>query len=200
MPHNHQTAGMTERTDPAFVAFGHEGNFENEGRFSHRVTDETGSNADDSIAAPMFQLPQDGGEASLARAPSSLVLIVDRIFRTLGLSPVGTGKKRLLFWFWILWFLVRIIFLIISASSVGTVVNPDTYVCTIRPTIVSQRGYPNRDAQAIINLLDHIGWVLIYFSGLGGRSRSTIIFCTLTPPCCGVILLNRAHTFANFIS
>ena len=176
MPSNHQTARMTEGNNPAFAAFENEGNVECEGRFSYRVINESGLNTDNILATPMLQLPQDGAEAGIARAPLSLVLIVERIFRALGLSPVGTGKKRFLFWFWILWFLTRIIFLIISASSAGGAVNPDTYVCTMRPTIISQRGFPNRDAQAIINMLDYIGWVLIFFSGFGGRSRSAIIF------------------------
>ena len=161
------------KTDPDFSI--NEEGWESEGRFSHRVVGDFESNARDvtpsSTPIPGCLLHHEVilKQDSPPRPSSSLLLIVDRIFRALHLSPVVCGKKQVLFWMWIVWFFARGVFLIVGAVTAGSFIDPDTYVCGRRNTMISPRGFPNRDAQSIIVLFDFFGWVLIFLSGFGGR-------------------------------
>ena len=100
---------MTREADP--VSANEEKFVSSEGRFSYCVLDQ----ADDSSAAS--SLRPDGNRPWL-----SLVVIVERTFLALGLSSIGSNQKskRLLFCFWILWFLCRGIYLIILLVTQGT--------------------------------------------------------------------------------
>jgi hypothetical protein len=156
---------MTREADP--VSANEEKFVSSEGRFSYCVLDQ----ADDSSAA--LSLRPDGNRTSL-----SLVVIVERTFLALGLSSVSISQrsKRLLFWFWIIWFFCRGISLIVLLVTEGSTLNPDTYVCNRRSTMISPRGFPNRDAQSSVVLLDYFGWLLIYLSSFSGRYHSHILF------------------------
>lgn len=168
----------TLTTDPNFTK--NEEGWDSEGRFSHRVVGDFESNARDitptSTPIPGSLLHHEAilKEDSRPRPSKSFLSIVDRIFRALHLSPVGCGKNQVLFWIWIAWFFARGIFLIVGVVNAGSFIDPDTYVCGRRNTMISPRGFPNRDAQSIIVLFDFFGWVLIFLSGIGGRSLPSI--------------------------
>jgi hypothetical protein len=86
----------------------HEGLFDSDGRFSLVMRDHTvtsGASTDDGASRLILRVH--GGEENDTRPYLSLVMIVERTFRALGLSPFGSGKKRLLFWFWIIFFCVQ---------------------------------------------------------------------------------------------
>jgi hypothetical protein len=172
-------SSRTAQTDAAAANDDTLTGFESEGRFSHRVTAVVGEahlHADDSSAALM--LASDGN-----RPPLPLVSIIEKAFLVLGLSSIGGNQrsKRFLFCFWILWFLCRGVFLIVLLVTEGSpTLNPETYVCKQRSTMISPRGFPNRDAQTIIILLDFFGWFFIYLSTFGGRSHSNLSFYNAT--------------------
>jgi hypothetical protein len=170
LPPTNKHENSSALPDPAL---GHQGNVEDEGHFSSYLN----AAADSSSSQLALQLT--APEQHISRASLSLVMLVERIFRAFGLSPAGSRKKRALFWFWILWFFARSIFLIVSIAKSGSDIDPNKYLCQVRPTAVSPRGYPNRDAGSIIALVDFFGWILIYFSSFGGRSVSIARF---SPP------------------
>jgi hypothetical protein len=155
----------------------HEGAFDSDGRFSLVMRDHTSdASSDDGSSRLILRL--DVGEENVTRPYLSLVMMVERTFRALGLSPFGSGKKRLLFWFWIIFFVFRCVFLVVSLAQETAEFNasrarsPFRAPCNPRSTIISPNGFPNRDAQSIIIIFDYIGWIIIYFSGFGGRSLS----------------------------
>ena len=157
----------------------HEGLFDSDGRFSLVMRDHTvtvTSDASTDHGASRLILRVDGGEENVTRPYLSLVMIVERTFRALGLSPFGSGKKRLLFWFWIIFFVSRCIFLIVSLAQTTASFNARSSFrapCNPRSTMISPSGLStNRNLQGIIIIFDYIGWILIYFSGFGGRSLS----------------------------
>jgi hypothetical protein len=155
----------------------HEGLFDSDGRFSLVMRDHTvTSDASTDDGASRLILRVDGGEENVTRPYLSLVMIVERTFRALGLSPFGSGKKRLLFWFWIIFFVSRCIFLIVSLAQTTASFNARSSFrapCNPRSTMISPSGLStNRNLQGIIIIFDYIGWIpiLIYFSGFGSRS------------------------------
>jgi hypothetical protein len=153
-------------------AIEHEGALHSDGRFSLLMRDHTSDASSDDGSSGLV-LRVNVGEDNVTRPYLSLVMIVERTFRAVGLSPFGSGKKRLLFWSWIIFFVCRCVFLIVSlAQETARARSPFRAACNPRTTIISPNGFPNREAQRIIIILDYIGWIMIYFSGFGGRSLS----------------------------
>lgn len=112
--------------------------------------------------------PQDNDQYD--RMQRSSVMIVERVFRALGLSSIGTRRQRVLFFMWSLWFLVRAMFLVIQFPK-ATSDSSKTFVCQLRSTILSSpKGTLNRPIQTAIHYFDFLGWVVIFGSSLGGRS------------------------------
>jgi hypothetical protein len=120
-------------------------------------------------AGSVAQLPN-GHSKNRAHDNESLMMMVENIFRTIGLSGFGTRKQRILFAAWSLWLLVRAVFMIAIFITQQRSNESRLSVCDKRSTILSMNGYLNRPLQTAIYMFDFFGWMLIFFSSLGSRS------------------------------
>ena len=118
------------------------------------------------VASSTAQLQN--GHAKSRDAWSS-VMIVETAFRALGLSAIGTRKQRILFAMWSLWFLARAVFMIAELIILRGFPTSQERICEYRSTILSSNGLLNRPLQTAIHIFDFLGWMLIFFSSLGGR-------------------------------
>jgi hypothetical protein len=137
---------------------------ENEGQFSAVILEPDLANIRSSAAGH----PPDVDAHNCVH--SSLLMIVERIFRALGISAVGTRPQRVLFLTWNLWFLARAVFLIVEFSTKASSADSEMNVCQLRSTILSLNGTLNKPIQSAIHIVDFVGWMLIFSSSLGGRS------------------------------
>jgi hypothetical protein len=190
LPDPNQPAKMTPADVPA-ISF--EGPVcsgdDNSGQFSVILMDHDQTSVHVSVAGQ----PEDNHQNN--RMQRSSVMIVERVFRALGLSAIGTRKQRVLFFMWSLWFLVRALFLVIQ-YTMSTSDSSKTFVCQLRSTILSSpKGTLNRPIQTAIFFFDFLAWVIIFSSSLGGRSLTC--FAIMPQPsmhriCCRVKSVLRA--------
>jgi len=90
--------------------------------------------------------------------------MVDALFRACGLSGFGSGWRRFVFVFWIVWFAARAVYLIVQLSENNT--KAKHTVCATVSTVFS--GLNARVLQAGIIMFNFFSWTAIYFCGIGG--------------------------------
>ena len=126
------------------------------------------------VANDGVEASEQEGRFSFARSPqsgspqqspvSTSVQMVDALFRACSLSGFGSGWRRFVFVFWIVWFAARAVYLVVQLSEINAVYR--NIVCGPVQTVFS--GLNARVLQAGIIMFNFFSWTAIFFCGIGG--------------------------------
>ena len=150
-----------------------------EQNFLHDHNIHTSAGHAPAVANDGVEASEQEGRFSFARFPqsgspqqspaSTSVQMVDALFRACGLSGFGSGWRRFVFVFWIVWFAARAVYLIVQISENETAIaKAAQIVCDPVSNFSVFSGLNARVLQAGIIMFNFFSWTAIFFCGIGG--------------------------------